>query len=150
MRLTRFETGWAQATLETIFPGSDDGLVGVSQMDVAGFFQDVLGSVPFRAAAGLRLTLWLVALAPLFMIGRFALFASLSAADRETVLGKLMSHRSYVVRQLVMALKAVGALLYAGAPAVRLRMQQAKVAQSGKRPLVQLRLKPATGNLSAA
>jgi hypothetical protein len=135
MKLTRFETAWARAALETIFPGSDE-LVGVRDMDIAGFFQEVVAGVPLRAAVGLRLTLWIVALSPLFVIGRFALFPSLSEKDKETVLYKLMSHRFYALRQLVMALKAIGAMLYAGAPAVRARMQQLKA----KRPLVQLRL----------
>ena len=78
MKLTLFETGCAQAALETIFPGSDDGFVSARDMDGGAFFQEVIGGVPLRAAFGLRLTLWIVALSPLFIIGRFALFTRLT------------------------------------------------------------------------
>jgi len=65
---------------------------------------------------------WLVALAPLFVLGRFATIAGLTVADRERVVARLVVSKSYVVRSLVLILKTMGALLYAGDGAVRARM----------------------------
>jgi hypothetical protein len=139
MRLTRFEDRWAEAAMGAIFPGWDEGgLADIRGMDVRRFLRQLMRSVPFQAAFGLRAAIWLVALAPLFVLGRFATIVGLTVADRERVVSTLVVSKSYVVRSLVLILKTMGALLYAGNDAVRARMLVPAPSKAG---LVTLRAK---------
>lgn len=123
MKLMRFERRWAVASMEAIFPGSSDmGLSDMGAMNVDGFLRELMATLPFRAALGLRLSVWLVALAPLFVAFRFATIARLRLEDRERVIATLAASESYVVRSLVLILKTMGALLYAADNGVRTRM----------------------------
>lgn len=140
MNLTKLEISWAEASMGAIFPGSRDaGLTDIRAMDLRGFLAQVMATVPFQAALGLRLAVWIVALAPLFVLRRFATIAGVDQAERESVIEKLLASRSYPVRSLVMILKTIGALLYAGDDAVRARMNAA----APKNELVSLRVKRA-------
>ena len=126
MNLTRFEHRWAQATLVAMFPGArEDGFADIAAMDVHGFLVELTRSMPFKAALGLRAALWLVALAPLFVLRRLTTIAHLPPADGERVVAALCASRSYGVRSLVMVLKTFGALLYAGDDAIRARFRHA-------------------------
>jgi hypothetical protein len=123
MNLTKLETTWAEAAMGAIFPGSREaGLADIRGMDLRGFLSQVVTTVPFQAALGLRLAIWIVALAPLFVLGRFATVVGLDQAGREQLIVRLLAHRSYALRSLVLILKTIGALLYAGDDAVRARM----------------------------
>ncbi len=147
MNISKMEVGWATAEFGTIFPGSDEqGVPGIATMDIAGFLAEVCRQVPLKAALGLRIAIWIVALAPLFILGRFVTFASLATPDREKVLDTLLASKSYPIRSLVMILKTMGALLYGADPVVRARMYarpanaNSAPASSGKK-LIALRLK---------
>lgn len=123
MKLTRMEMTWAVASMGAIFPGSSaDGFADIQAMDLRGFLAQLLVVVPFQAAVGVRAAVWLVALAPLFVLGRLRTIAGLAPADRERVVLALVANRAYVVRSLVLILKTMGALLYAGDDGVRARM----------------------------
>ncbi len=125
MKLTRWEGRWAEAAIGAIFPGSrEDGFDDIRAMDVPGFLQSVVRSVPLKAALGLRMAIWLVALAPLVLLRRFATIAGLAVEEREAVVSRLVASDSYPVRSLVLILKTMGALLYAGNDSVRARMQR--------------------------
>jgi hypothetical protein len=140
MRLTGFENAWAGAALAAMFPGSADaGLAGIAAMDVAGFLRGMMDRLPLRAALGLRAAVWVVALAPLFELGRVTTIRGLRASDRERLVVRLVKSRLYVVRSLLMMLKTFGALLYAGDASVRARL----AAPSPRRSLVPLRLRRA-------
>ena len=140
MKLTRFETRWAEAALAAIFPGAEDaGLRGIRSMDVAGFLANLLRRVPFAAAAGFRAAVWVVALAPIVFLRRAATLAGLRQEEREAVVDRLATSGSYALRSLVLILKTFGALLYASDDAVRARM----LATSRTRRLVSLRAKAA-------
>jgi hypothetical protein len=139
MKLSRMETNWAEAALSAIFPGSRDGMADIRAMGVPGFLSEVMCTIPFQAAIGLRLAVWIVALAPLFILGKLATIARLTQADRERVVSTLLAHRSYALRSLVMILKTMGALLWAGDDAVRARMQTPRP----RNVLVPLRVKRA-------
>lgn len=122
-QLTSIENAWAEAALGAIFPGSrEDGLAGIGSMDVRGYLRDAMRRVPLRVALGLRVAVWLVALAPIFVLGRFATIARLAAAERERVVAALVANGVYAVRSLALVLKTMGALLYAGDDAVRTRL----------------------------
>jgi hypothetical protein len=124
MKLAPIENRWAEAALAAIFPGSSEqGLDGISAMNIASYLGDVMAWVPLRAAMGLRVAIWLVALAPLFVLGRLTTIAGLSPAERERLMMVLVASRSYAVRSLVLVLKSFGALLYASDARVRALMQ---------------------------
>jgi hypothetical protein len=136
MKLTPLENTWAIAALGAIFPGSSDGgLADIGAMDIAGFLAGVMRRLPFRAALGLRVAVWVAALAPFFAAGRLATIAGLRPAERENVMAKLFVSRWYALRSLMMILKTFGALLYAGDAAVR-----ARLTASPQQSLVALRL----------
>jgi hypothetical protein len=121
--LLRFERRWAVAAMEAIFPGSSDlGLSDIRTMDVDGFLCELMALLPARAALGVRLAVWLVALAPMWVLYRFATIEQLTAGDRERVMIGLMSSQSYAVRSLALILKTLGALLYAGDNRVRAQL----------------------------
>ena len=139
MKLTRLEHRWAETVMGAIFPGSiESGLGDIRTMDVRAFLRQLMRSIPFQAALGLRAAVWLVALAPLFLLGRFTTIVGLTVAERERVVAELSVSPSYVVRSLVFILKSMGALLYAGDAAVRARMFVPAPARAG---LVTLRAK---------
>jgi hypothetical protein len=123
MKLTRFESRWAEASMQAIFPGSRDmGLSDIRAMNVDGFLRELMSELPWRAAIGLRLAVWLVALAPFFLMRRLVTIARLGPDDRERIVARLVSSKSYAIRSLVLVLKALGALLYAADDGVRTRM----------------------------
>lgn len=143
MKLTNLELRWARVAFIAIYPGFD-GLAGIASMDTDAFLVELCRVVPFKSAMGLRLGIWLVALAPLFVLRRFATIASLGAGDRERLIASLLMSPSYVVRQLVLILKTMGAMLYAGSAPVRARLNRAAPSKSGAQPLAKIRLKRAT------
>src|SRR5260370_26592796 len=115
---------WARAAIGAIFPGSvEQGFADIAAMDVPGFLDRVIRTVPFRAALALRLAIWLVALAPLLVLGRPSTISRLALPDREVLMARLVSNKAYAIRSLVMILKTMGALLYAADAGVRARLR---------------------------
>lgn len=123
--LASFELAWTDAAFDAIYPEPPRSRLphGVVSMHPARFFDDVLASVPFEQSLGLRVTLWMVALAPLFTIRRLGTIASIAPEDRSRVLERLLTSPVYVVRQLAMSFKALATLLYAKSDSVRAAMQ---------------------------
>lgn len=123
-RLASFELAWTDAAFDAIYPEPPRSLLphGVASMQSARFFDDVLATIPLEQALGLRVTLWMVALAPLFTIRRLGTIASIGADDRTHVLTRLLASPNYFVRQLTMSFKAMATLLYAKSEAVRTAM----------------------------
>jgi hypothetical protein len=137
MKLMHFERCWAVASIEAIFPGSSVvGLSDMRTMNVDGFLRELMHTLPFRAALGVRLAVWLVALAPLFVVLRFSTIARLKLHERELVIAKLAASESYAIRSLVLILKTMGALLYAADDGVRMRIMPARTPR-----VAQLRVK---------
>src|SRR5262245_6240931 len=98
--LTRTELVWARDTFDTIFPGHGSGARGVGTMDIEAYLEHTFRAIPLEPAIGLRIAIWIVALAPLFVLGRVATIHGLSKPDRERVLAKLVMSPIYAVRQL--------------------------------------------------
>jgi hypothetical protein len=78
------------------------------------------GSTPL-AALGLRFALWMVALAPVWLLGRFMTFSTLARAERTELLSRLLRHTNLVVRELSLLLKFAAAVALLGTPSVRER-----------------------------
>ena len=123
-RLATFELAWTDAAFDAIYPEPPRSALprGVASMHPARFFDDVLASVPFEQSLGLRFTLWMVALSPLFTIRKLGTIVSITAEERTRVLERLVTSPIYVVRQLAMSFKAMATLLYTKSDAVRAAM----------------------------
>jgi hypothetical protein len=119
--LTRVERRWAHATLDTIFPGPDRGglPLGIESLDVDQFLDETLATLPLEGAIGLRAAFFVLALAPIVVLRRFATIASLSPDDRLRVLQAVNASPVYVIRSLVMMVKAMASLFYCGDRRVR-------------------------------
>ncbi|WP_394838555.1 hypothetical protein LVJ94_16780 [Pendulispora rubella] len=136
--LTRMEMRWAYAVFGAIFPsGASERLpLGICDLDLETYLTQIRSRAPYRSALGLRVAIWVIALAPMFVLYRACTIMSLDTASRETLLKKMLASPVYVVRQLVMLLKAVGAVLYAGTPSVNqaiLATSHPELNQSGTR-----------------
>ncbi len=124
MPLTTIERGWARVALETMFPSGvtlegDTRVRGADAIDSGDALEDVCQTVPARVALGLRAAVWLVTLSPLLIAFRFSTLGALAQDDREKIILAMLSHRSYLLRQLALLLKAFGALMFVSAPGVR-------------------------------
>lgn len=121
MSLMKFEHQWAEVVFDGMFPAKADARIpmGARDADMVGLFEEARNMVPARVALGLRLALWLVAMAPLFTIGKLVTIGGLADADRERVLLALLSSPLYFVRQLTLLLKTFGAFFFLTAPGVR-------------------------------
>ena len=123
--LTSFEREWARAVFGAVFAAPPELAADIPDPGDAGEFMDVaLARAPLEPALGIRLTLWICALAPLFVLRRFATIASLELSDRVAVLDALGKNRIYAVRQLVLGMKAMLALHFAKDARVRERLSR--------------------------
>ncbi|MGH7272526.1 MAG: hypothetical protein ACREJ3_19020 [Polyangiaceae bacterium] len=121
------EVSWAETVLGAIFPGSDDtGLADIRGMDVSAYLRALMQQLPFRAALGLRVAIWLAVFAPVAVLGRLVMLVRLGPSDREKVVAALFASRSYPLRSLMMILKTFGALLYAADAGVRTRLSASR------------------------
>lgn len=122
--LASFELAWTDAAFDAIYPEPPRSVLphGIASMHPARFFQGVLASVPLEQSLGLRVTLWMIALAPIFTIRKLGTIASIDPDDRVRVLERLLASPYYFVRQLAMSFKAIATLLYAQSDRVRSAM----------------------------
>ena len=121
MRLFPFERRWFAIVFETILPAgaSDKVPLGARDVPLLRFVDDLFASAPFRMLAGFRVALWVVFLAPLWLLGRPRLFGALSPGDRIDLLHRLRRNRVYMIRELPTLLKTVACLGYCGLPSVQ-------------------------------
>lgn len=120
--MTRWEQAWAEAVLTAFVVEGAPGL-DVSQGEVD--YLSALGRMRERgtalAAFGLRAAIWMVAMAPLWLFGRFVMFGTLARAERTELLGRLLTHKSFAVRELTLLLKLTAAMALLGTASVRAR-----------------------------
>jgi hypothetical protein len=126
--MMRWEQSWAIEVLEAFAPSardtaqSDAGLAPrEGEVDYLRAYRRMhAGSTPL-AALGLRFALWMVALAPIWLLGRLITFSELARAERTELLSRLLRHTSLVVRELALLLKLTAAIALLGTPSVRER-----------------------------
>ncbi len=63
-----------------------------------------------QASVGLRVAVWMVVLAPFWLERRFITFPRLAPKERVRILGRLLTHSSFAVRELTTLLKLYAAL----------------------------------------
>lgn len=126
--MTRWEHVWAVEVLAAFAPSGGGSIEADGQLTPRDGEVDYLhvfrrmhaGSTPL-AGLGLRLALWMVALAPFWLLGRFATISNLARAERTELLARLLHHTSFAVRELALLLKLTAAFALLGTPSVRER-----------------------------
>ena len=116
------ERRWASALLAGFTPPSETGLSPLpNEVDYVGTLQRMLrGSRP-AARFALRAAVWIAALAPLWLWGRLVSITTLPITRRAALLGELLRHRNFVVRELALMLKLAAAMALMGTETVRAR-----------------------------
>lgn len=120
--MMRFERRWAQHLLSAFAPPSSEGLSpGPSEVDYLAVLARMRRQASPLAALGLRIAVWVAALAPLWRWGRLATITKLAAERRVELLRELLGHRLFAVRELTLLLKLCAAMALLGSPSVRAR-----------------------------
>jgi hypothetical protein len=120
--MTRWEQAWAEAVLNAFVVDDAPGLnVRKGEVDYMPALRGMRERGTALAAFGLRAAIWMVATAPLWLFGRFALFGTLAGAERSELLSRLLSHHSFAVRELTLLLKLTAAMALLGTASVRAR-----------------------------
>lgn len=142
-----YERRWANAVLEAFAPVGGPGLAPrEGEVDYVGAFRTMARESTHLAALGMRIALYLIALAPLWMWGRVTTAARLAVGERSQLLSQLITHRSFAVRELTTLLKLTASFALLGTRTVRARSNYDRgvapradydgVEQSGERPRV--------------
>jgi hypothetical protein len=126
--MTRWEHVWAVEVLAAFAPsanGANEADARLAPRDGEVDYLHVFrrmhaGSTPL-AGLGLRLALWMAALAPFWLLGRFATISNLARGERTELLARLLRHTSFAVRELALLLKLTAAFALLGTPSVRER-----------------------------
>ncbi len=114
-RLFSFERRWLCEVFASVIPGSRDEPLGA-------FVDDLVATAPLRVIVGARLCLWLLLLSPPFVLGRFTSFFGLDEPERIDLFERLRASPNYVIRELPLLFKMLGALGYCGLPQVHARL----------------------------
>jgi hypothetical protein len=126
-RAWAFERRWLEAIAEGLAPtGASSDAAGrlvpaPGRADVSVTFETMRAASAPLARIGMRLALWLVALAPIWTSARARTLAGLPVPDRTARLEALLAHRRFVVREAATVLKLVVAFTLLGDPKTRAR-----------------------------
>lgn len=122
MRFLPFERRWIRGSMEAFLPPGGSGLtLAAGEADYVGAAETFGTHANLRGALGLRLAVWLVALSPVFLLGRFCAIDSLELAVRSELITRLLSHPVYPVRGLSLLIKVAASFAIFAAPGVRAR-----------------------------
>ncbi len=124
MTITHIERRFAHTIFDTIFPAGahpdlPDGIVDVG---LDWYLDDLPKHFPPMSFLVFRLALVFVALTPLFTVGRPRTIHGLDPEARLVHIGRLHHARWYLVRQMVVMIKALGSIHYFSQHAVRRRV----------------------------
>jgi hypothetical protein len=117
-----FERRWARHVLAAFAPVGGPGLAPVpDEVDYESALRRMMRGGSPLAAAGMRLALWIAALAPIWLWGRVTTVTRLATERRPELLRQLLGHRAFAIRELTMLLKLCAAMALLGTPSVRAR-----------------------------
>ena len=120
--MTRWEQTWAEAVLTSFVVEGSPGLnVKNGEVDYLSTMHRMRAGGTALAAFGVRAAVWMVATAPLWLLGRFVMFGTLGRAERTELLCRLLNHKSFAVRELTLLLKLTAAIALLGTASVRAR-----------------------------
>lgn len=116
--LTRVEQRWFVAMVEAILPSraSEAMPFGAQDVPLGAFLHDFLRCAPFKIVLGLRATLLLIFLAPLFQSGLRRTFMGLDGSARQAAILRMRKSDVYVLRELPVLLKTIGCMAVLGVP----------------------------------
>lgn len=120
MSWTRVERRWLRAMVRSALPaprGLEEDLDGASQLEQG--LQQLRGSMPGIQRIALRFAVWLVTLLGPLCLRRLPPFTRLSGEERDRALTRLGASDSFVVREMVVLIKLVAALVRELSPAYR-------------------------------
>jgi hypothetical protein len=120
LRMFRAERRFLVRIFEVLLPSRSDARLALGARDVpmGSFVDDLLRSAPLKSVLGIRLSLWVILLSPLFF-GHFRWFLSLREAAQIALLERLKHNDGYVLREAVFLLKTISSLGYCGLPHVQ-------------------------------
>lgn len=121
LRLFNFERRWLVAIFAVLIPAGADPRFkyGAEQAPMGRFIDDLLTHAPLEFVTGLRATLWMVMLAPLFTIKRFKTFLGVDHEAQLRVVERLRTSDVYLVRETPLLFKTIGCLGFCGLPPVQ-------------------------------
>jgi hypothetical protein len=114
LSLLGFERRWLLEVFASILPAHPGLATGAADVPLRRFVDDFVIHAPLQAVLGLRAALWLVLLAPPFVLGRWRTFLGLAPAVRLILLDRLRRSDRYLVRESATLFKVVGALGFCG------------------------------------
>ncbi|MCU1279061.1 MAG: hypothetical protein JWM53_2607 [bacterium] len=139
MTLFPFEQRWAAVIARALVPAGALGSA-LDAIDVGRRYADECALSPWHAAVVFRAALWLIWLAPLWMLARPRTLGAIDDAAKVALLEKILKHRRYVVRMAGMMMKlAICSMLLGDEPtlaqlgAYRLPHQGTTTTTLGKR-----------------
>lgn len=107
MKLSSFERTLSVVVLSSFAPlATPSGLsVREGEVDWVSGVEKFLTSATQKARLGVRLSMVLFFAAPLLVLGKFRTLASSSVEERAEVMGRLLTHRILLVRELALLIK---------------------------------------------
>jgi hypothetical protein len=127
-----FEQRWARQLLAAFAPEGGPGLApAAGEVDYLSVLRRMMHEATPLARLGLRVAIWIAALAPLWSWGKLATVSKLGHERRAQLLRELLSHRAFAVRELCLLLKLCAAMALLGASSVRARSGYDHVQASG-------------------
>jgi hypothetical protein len=120
--MTRFEQDWAADVLTAFTaPGAPGLQPAAGEVDYLKTFRRMRRGSTALAAFGLRLAVWMVAFAPLLLLGRVATFSRLARREQTELLARMLVHKHMLIRELTLLLKMTAAMALLGTVSVRAR-----------------------------
>lgn len=108
------------ALFAAMIPGDRDaGLPPLASLDLSSFWASLDRSAPPLLRLGLRATVIALAILPLVILRAPRTFLALDDAERDRFLELAAKSPSYLVRQMVLTVKALACMAYTRDPAVR-------------------------------
>lgn len=113
MAFADFEHRWIDAILPSFLPAEGTLAPAPGAVDYRAAAEAMASRATPLAAVGLRLAVWLAALAPVWMLGRAQTIDEISPDRRTEIIERMLSHRAYAIRgpATLLKLNAVLALL---------------------------------------
>ena len=107
MRLSAFERSLSVVVLSSFAPLSvANGLsIRDGEVDWVGGLEKFMSSATQKARLGIRVSMLFFFAAPFVVLGRFRTLASSSIEERAELMGRLLSHRVAIVRELALLIK---------------------------------------------
>lgn len=127
MSFLAFERRWIDAIMSGFLSSNGEITVRDGEVDHLAAIELMAEGSNAKAVLGLHVAVWLVALSPVWMLGRAQTIDEVPAETRTELIAKLVSHRLFVVRGFATLLKLATTLALMRSPAVRARTRYDRV-----------------------